>query len=36
MTGLADNGLETERTANYSKRELKGFADALDKALRKN
>jgi uncharacterized protein YaiI (UPF0178 family) len=36
MTELADNGLETERTANYGKRELKSFADAMDKALRKN
>jgi uncharacterized protein YaiI (UPF0178 family) len=36
MTGLADNGLETERTANYGKKELKMFADALDKALLKS
>jgi uncharacterized protein YaiI (UPF0178 family) len=36
MTELADNGLETERTANYGKKELKSFADALDKALMKN
>jgi uncharacterized protein YaiI (UPF0178 family) len=33
MTGLADNGLETERTANYGKKELKMFADALDRVL---
>ncbi|MCL2184295.1 MAG: DUF188 domain-containing protein [Treponema sp.] len=33
--GLADNGLETERTANYSKKELKTFADALDRILTK-
>jgi uncharacterized protein len=31
--GLADNGLETERTANYGKKELKTFADSLDKTL---
>ena len=31
--GLADNGLETERTANYGKRELKTFADSLDRTL---
>jgi uncharacterized protein YaiI (UPF0178 family) len=36
MTGLADNGLETERTANYGKKELKVFADALDKEIRKS
>jgi uncharacterized protein YaiI (UPF0178 family) len=36
MTGLADNGLETERTANYGKRELKVFADSLDKVLLKS
>jgi uncharacterized protein YaiI (UPF0178 family) len=30
---LADNGLETERTANYGKKELKSFADSLDRAL---
>jgi uncharacterized protein YaiI (UPF0178 family) len=35
MTELADNGLETERTANYGKRELKMFADALDMGIRK-
>jgi len=31
--GLADNGLETERTANYGKKELKSLADALDRTL---
>jgi len=31
--GLADNGLETERTANYGKKELKTFADSLDRTL---
>ena len=33
MTGLADNGLGTERTANYGRKELKTFADSLDKVL---
>jgi hypothetical protein len=33
--GLAENGLETERSAVYGKRELKTFADALDRALSK-
>jgi uncharacterized protein YaiI (UPF0178 family) len=33
--GLAENGLGIERTANYGKKELKGFADALDKQLTK-
>jgi len=33
--GLADNGLEFERTANYGKKELKHFADSLDKILTK-
>jgi uncharacterized protein YaiI (UPF0178 family) len=36
MTGLTDNGLETERTANYGKKELKVFADSLDKVLLKS
>jgi len=31
--GLADNGLETERIANYGKKELKTFADSLDRIL---
>jgi uncharacterized protein YaiI (UPF0178 family) len=36
--GLAENGLETERTAVYGRKELKTCADALDRALtrRKN
>ena len=34
--GLADNGLEFERTANYGKKDLKTFADSLDKILTKN
>jgi len=33
--GLADNGLEFERTATYSKKELKTFADSLDRILTK-
>ncbi|MDR0441881.1 MAG: DUF188 domain-containing protein [Treponema sp.] len=33
MVGLADNGLEYQRTANYGKRELKSFADSLDRTL---
>jgi len=33
--GLADNGLEVERTANYGKKELKTFADSLDRILTK-
>ena len=33
MVGLAENGLETERTANYGKKELKQFADSLDRQL---
>jgi len=31
--GLADNGLEIIRTANYGKKELKTFADSLDRLL---
>jgi uncharacterized protein YaiI (UPF0178 family) len=31
--GLAESGLETERSAAYGKKELKTFADALDRAL---
>jgi uncharacterized protein YaiI (UPF0178 family) len=31
--GLAENGLETERVAAYGKKELKIFADSLDRAL---
>ena len=33
--GLADNGLGTERTANYGKKELKNFADSFDRCLTK-
>ncbi|MDR2964605.1 MAG: DUF188 domain-containing protein [Treponema sp.] len=33
--GLADNGLEFERTANYSKKDFKTFADSLDRLLTK-
>ena len=33
MVGLADNGLEIERTANYGKKELKSFADSMDRLL---
>ena len=33
MVGLADNGLGIERIANYGKRELKTFADTLDRIL---
>jgi uncharacterized protein YaiI (UPF0178 family) len=31
--GLAENGLGTERVAAYGKKELKTFADSLDRAL---
>jgi len=31
--GLADNGFEIERIANYGKKELKTFADSLDRVL---
>jgi len=31
--GLADNGLGIERMANYGKKELKSFADSLDRIL---
>ena len=33
MVGLAENGLGTERTANYGRKELKNFADSLDRIL---
>jgi uncharacterized protein YaiI (UPF0178 family) len=33
MVGLADNGLDFERQAAYGKRELKNFADSLDRLL---
>ena len=35
MVGLADNGLEYERTANYGKKDLKQFADSFDKLITK-
>ena len=31
--GLADNGMEIDRIANYGKKELKNFADSLDRVL---
>jgi uncharacterized protein YaiI (UPF0178 family) len=33
--GLADNGMEFERTANYGKKDFKSFADSLDRILTK-
>ncbi|MDR1596971.1 MAG: DUF188 domain-containing protein [Treponema sp.] len=33
MVDLAENGLGAERTASYGKRELKAFADGLDRVL---
>jgi uncharacterized protein YaiI (UPF0178 family) len=33
--GLAENGLGVERSSNYTKRELKTFADSLDRTLSK-
>jgi uncharacterized protein len=33
--GLAENGMEIVRTANYGKKELKTFADSLDRILTK-
>jgi uncharacterized protein YaiI (UPF0178 family) len=33
--GLAENGLGIERIANYGKKELKSFADSLDRILTK-
>jgi uncharacterized protein YaiI (UPF0178 family) len=33
--GLAGSGMEFERTANYGKKELKRFADSLDRVLTK-
>lgn len=33
VVGLADNGMDIERTKNYGKKELKNFADSLDKAI---
>jgi uncharacterized protein YaiI (UPF0178 family) len=33
MVGLAESGLGTERAPTYGKRELKSFADSLDRTL---
>ncbi|MDR1099362.1 MAG: DUF188 domain-containing protein [Treponema sp.] len=33
IVGLAENGLETARTNNYGKRDLKAMADSLDRVL---
>jgi uncharacterized protein YaiI (UPF0178 family) len=33
--GLAGSGMEFERTANYGKKELKHFADSMDRLLTK-
>jgi uncharacterized protein YaiI (UPF0178 family) len=33
--GLAENGLSLQRTANYGRKELKTFADSLDRILAK-
>ena len=33
VVGLADNGLETERTASYGKKDLNAFANSLDREL---
>jgi uncharacterized protein YaiI (UPF0178 family) len=35
MVGLAENNLGTERTANYGRKELKAFADSLDREIRR-
>ena len=35
MVGLAESGLGLERSASYGKRELKRFADSLDRVLTK-
>lgn len=34
--GLANNGVEFDRTANYGKKDLKKFADSFDRILAKN
>jgi len=36
MVGLADSGLGIERIANYGKKDLKTFADSLDRILTRN
>jgi uncharacterized protein YaiI (UPF0178 family) len=33
VVGLAENGMDTERTASYGKKERKTFADSLDRQL---
>jgi uncharacterized protein YaiI (UPF0178 family) len=33
VVGLAENGLGTERTASYGKKELNTFANSLDREL---
>jgi len=33
VVGLAENGLDTERTASYGKKELNAFANSLDREL---
>ena len=33
VVGLAENGLDVERTAHYGKKERKSFADSLDRQL---
>ena len=33
VVGLAKNGMETERTASYGKKELNAFANSLDREL---
>jgi uncharacterized protein YaiI (UPF0178 family) len=35
VVGLAENGLDIERTASYGKKEHKAFADSLDRLLTK-
>jgi len=35
MVTLAENGMGIERTANYGKKDLKSFADSLDRILTK-
>jgi len=35
VVGLAENGMETERTASYGKKELNAFANSLDRELTK-
>ena len=36
ITGLADNGMEIERTTRYGKREIQKFAATLDRILTKS